>query len=130
MKIYTIYSKEKDPFKETVEVIPEGFNFKAFLFNFFWLVYHQLWLESSIFLAFFALTKYVLLFLSTPTAVILFVGFFTFLGISGYDFIRGKLIRSGYKLVDVIFAASEDEARYKFISKALEQYEYNSQKGS
>lgn len=119
MRIYNVFTKKEKLKEAEVEIVSEGFSIKAFVFSFFWLVYNQLWIESAVFLLLLVVIKQVLILVSVSAAMVTFCIIIYFIGISANDFLCSKLRRSGYKNVDIIFASSEDEAKYKFLAKVL-----------
>lgn len=101
---------------EDAVLIPEGFNFWAFLLTGFWALYHRLWL---------AFVGFIVVTVLCNIAVYVFGGGFAMdfllslvigigFGLLGNDLRRRKLAARGYKLVDIVTAHDETGAAYKF----------------
>lgn len=121
MKIFTVYVKSNSDILESAKYIQEGFSFKAFLFNLFWLLYHKLWLPAgATFLTFIIVWQLGGLALITGTQKFLItLAIFTYLGFTGRDFLRIDLEKKGYHLEDLIVASDIDDAEHKFISSVF-----------
>lgn len=118
MKSYTVYTKMGRHSPDEILFIREGFSWAAFLFNFFWALYHRLWLAASlIFLFNLAISVLeVQHVLSSEQIFIINVIFLIFVGIQGNDIRRHALIKRGYILTDIVCSDSEESAKHRFFS--------------
>lgn len=121
MKSFTIYLKKSaDPINDAV-YLSENFSFKALFFNLFWLLYHRLWMHAIAFsLMAVGIVELTQAYIISPTisfATFIFVGIY--IGFNAKDYLRARLEREGYKLVDILMAKSTDEAEFKFISRFM-----------
>lgn len=123
MKVYTVYLKDNTDPLEDAEYISEGFSWKAFIFNFFWLLYHKLWAQSFAFVVISLVIQELAVAeaISSVVETILYIGLSVYIGFAGRDFVRKKLEKDGYNFVEVVIAQSIDEAEYKFIDALMKQ---------
>lgn len=122
MKTYTIYINPKGRIEEDTICIAEGFSWLAFIFNFFWLIYHKLWTQGFIYFAILITVKelHVSGVIHSYMEFIFQLGMMAYVGLAGRDFIRKGLEKEGYKFIDVVLANSQDEAEYKFMNSIME----------
>lgn len=125
MKIYTVYLKEGSDPLEDAEYLSEGFSWKAFIFSFFWLIYHKLWVQgAAIFILFIVIGELAGAgAISEGADVILRIGVCAYIGFAGKDYLRKRLESEGYDFVDVVLAKSIDEAEYKFIDSLIKKHQ-------
>jgi hypothetical protein len=121
MKSFTIYLREStDPINDAV-YLSENFSYKALFFNLFWLIYHRLWMPAIAFsLMAIGILELTQAFIISPTvsfALFVFIGLY--IGFNAKDYLRARLEREGYSLVDILVAKSVDEAEFKFISRFM-----------
>lgn len=121
MKSYTIYLKEStDPINDAV-YLSETFSYKALFFNLFWLIYHRLWMPAIAFsLMAIGIVELTQAFIISPTvsfALFLFIGLY--IGFNAKDYLRTRLEREGYSLVDILVAKTVEEAEFKFITRFM-----------
>jgi hypothetical protein len=121
MKSYTIYLREKaDPINDAI-YLSEDFSFKALLFNLFWLLYHRLWLQATAFslMATGIVELAQAYIISSTVAFAIFICLAAYIGFNAKDYLRSRLEREGYKLVDILMAQSVDEAEFRFITRYM-----------
>lgn len=114
MNIYSVYTDSSKKDNEVI-LIKQGFSFIAGFFNFFWALYHRMWL-----IAIFLMILSFVISADGPSfiaycvnLVILFIfGFFA------SEIREYYAIKSGYNLSDIILASSEEEAEVKYIERA------------
>ncbi len=121
MKSFTIYLKEStNPINDAV-YLSENFSYKALFFNLFWLIYHRLWMPAIAFslmaIGIIELTQAYIISATVSFALFVFIGLY--IGFNAKDYLRARLEREGYTLVDILVAKSVDEAEFKFISRFM-----------
>ncbi len=124
MKIYTVYLKDNaDPLEEA-EYVSEGFAWKGFIFNFFWLIYHKLWIQAAVTLVIMIAIRELanVGVMGENAAFLLNLGICAYIGFAGRDFLRRRLEHEGFNFADVVLAQSIDEAEYKFIDSLIKQH--------
>ena len=121
MKIYTVHNKPEDNSLENTIFIPEGFSWKAFVFNVLWLLYHRVWLAS-----FFVATMLIVFslaekqgLLDTQKIAIIQLGFLVIVGYHANDWRRASLRRKGYTISDVVASDSNFRARQRYFDSKL-----------
>lgn len=113
MNIYSVYTDSSKKNNEPI-LIKQGFSFIAGFFNFFWALYHKMWL-IAIFLMIISFT----IGTNSPSfiaycvnlAILFIFGFFA------SEIREYYAIKSGYSLSDIILAPSEEEAEIKYIKR-------------
>lgn len=130
MKTYRIFLKKTDKgVIDDLEVIRDGFNFWAFLFHFFYLLYKKLWKQSIIifiillflnFIQFKFLSWYIIF----PIQVCLCI----YIGFEYADWFAKKLIFSKYQFLGYSSGNNEREAKLKFLDSINENYTNNDDK--
>lgn len=127
MKIFTVYVKSGEDLVESAKYVQEGFSYKAFFLNIFWLGYHNLWIPTIATLLVFILVGQVeAVGLVTPVQkffIILAIMFY--IGFTGRDFIRLNLEKNGYYLEDLIVASDIDDAEHKFVSSIFSDIKHD-----
>lgn len=125
MKTFAVYTKPiHDLEGDGVYYLKEGFSILAFLFSGLWLIYHRLWKEIVIFF-FLNTIVYQLHYanvLNQGGLLISLLALQIAVGFIGRDLIRLKLLRTGYKLSDIVIANTFDEAEYKYIERSLNKH--------
>ncbi|NRB11130.1 MAG: DUF2628 domain-containing protein [Rickettsiaceae bacterium] len=118
MKLYAIYSKlsEED---STPIIIKQGFSFWATVLNFFWALYHRMWIVT-----FFTLIANILVvYISASKPEIISIAYlinFAILLVFGFfstEMQEFTAKRQGLKLEDIILAKSEDEAEILYFMR-------------
>ncbi|MGB7126140.1 MAG: DUF2628 domain-containing protein [Methylovirgula sp.] len=95
------------------EFVPERFSRAAFFLGPIWLAWHRLWLELLLWLVVFSLLA-IQPILGAGTSFLIGVLLEIFLGLEANDLRRGRLARSGYRLIDVAAGATRDDAERSF----------------
>lgn len=120
MKLYTVHVDPDDNGSGIKPVfIKEGFNPLAFVFTLFWALYHQLW---ALALALFAASFCLMLLsdsqiLSEASITALQLGMNVLVGFHANDFLRARLAKKGYILVDVTAADSFLRAQQRYLER-------------
>jgi hypothetical protein len=122
MKIYTVHLKPGLSLGEQKPVfIKEGINIAAFIFHFFWALYHRLWWVA--FLVFAANVVLVFLMrssvLTREGVVIIQLAIQVIVALQGNDWRRAKLTRKGYIMADVSAADSLLRAEQRYFERSL-----------
>jgi hypothetical protein len=112
MKIFLVYTKNSD--LNSMKLLQSGFSFAAAIFNFFWALYHKLWMISG---AILLLTTF-LVFTNQEFILEIFqFGQIFFFFLFAEEMLAYSLKKSGYELTSVIYAKNAEEAEYKFIER-------------
>lgn len=122
MKIYTVHAKpDMVNAAEKPKFVREGFNLFAFLFTGLWTLYHRLWWPTAILVAvnvaLIALGKRHLF--PAETLTIIQVAVQILVGYMANDWLRAKLQRRGYVIVDIVAADSELRAEQRYFDRYL-----------
>lgn len=121
MKIYTVHNKPEDTSLENTIFVPEGFSWKAFVFNVLWLLYYRVWFASLfvvLVLVFFEWVGYKDLLDEASLGVIQFA-FLFLVGQNANDWRRDSLKRKGYALTDIVASDSNFRARQRYFDRKL-----------
>ncbi|PZR91786.1 MAG: hypothetical protein DI537_15230 [Stutzerimonas stutzeri] len=106
---------------EQARLLPESFTFSALVFGGFWLLYKRLWLAFILY----ALVWGGLIYLqrqigfSFLAVMLSHTALAVFLGFEGQNLIARKLMRKGWRLVDVVEAPDLSSAERRFFERAL-----------
>lgn len=122
MKIYTVHVKPGvGPTQEKPKFVREGFNLYAFMFTGLWLLSQQIWSHAIlILLAQFAIGVCEGLgILSGANAVVMLLGIQMVVGLEGNDWLRARLSRQSYVLMDVSAADSLLRAEQRYFERYL-----------
>lgn len=118
MKFFKVYKKPRTPLEESI-FVETGFSWKNSLFGIFWALYKKLWDLALIHLLFIS----VVMFLINSFPVCAIETFIVAIAIQiilsfyiGTFFFKRKLVNQGYKEVDLVAAASCEEAFLRFLS--------------
>jgi hypothetical protein len=115
MATYTIYETETpaggDP-DEAAAFVSESFCWAAFAFGPLWLIWHRLWRGLALFAGLGLLfgLGHGLTLLSWPAVQFGFFLLALALGLEGRSLLRERLLRQGYRLVDVVTAPGRSVA--------------------
>lgn len=111
MKIFQIYQKDDQDLSK-VRIVTSGISFVAAIFNIFWALYNRNWIIFiPLLIIYFAIY-------SNEYAVNLFNGFkFLAFLLLAEEMQVYNLKSKGYRMVDLVYAKTEDEARYQFIQR-------------
>lgn len=119
-KIFTAHANSDAPApEESVEFVPEGFSFMAFLLTIFWLFYQRLWMVSAGYMLVLGCAisagQYAGLNDVSLGLIQLFVQ--TLLGFHAYDLQRWTLGRQGYEVAAVVVAETELNAQRRYFDR-------------
>lgn len=116
-KIYTAYEKPEaaEP-SARMELVRDGFSWMAFLFNFFWMLYHRLWREAFVYMAILVALTLVTTPLGLSEITVGLVQFWLQLLIAFHaSDLRGRaLARQGYRMAGVLVASNDTEAERRY----------------
>lgn len=118
MNLYSIYVKDQSE-KFDPAIIRQGFSFWAFIFSFFWSIYHKMWLLTIAII----LANLLILWAETPENTFMvqyaqgIAQFFIF-GFFASELREWYAVKRGRRLVDIILASSEEEAEIKYLARA------------
>ena len=106
---------------EQARVLPESFTFSALVFGGVWLLFKRLWLAFILYALVWGGLVYLqrqigfsfLAVMLSHTALAVFLGF------EGQNLIARKLLRQGWRLVDVVEAPDLSSAERRFFERAL-----------
>jgi hypothetical protein len=122
MATYTIYQTDRladgDP-DECTAFISEGFCFGALVFGPLWLIVHRLWRGLAVFatLSLLLVLGHWLVGLSWPVVLFCLFLLAVALGLEGRSLLRERLIRRGYRLVDVVTAPGRSVAEAIYFNR-------------
>ncbi len=110
MNIYSVYTDSTKK-KNNPILIKQGFSLVAGIFNFFWAIYHKMWLVASmIFIV--ALTigsaTSLCLVYSVNVAILFLFGFFS------SEIQEYYAVRRGFELSDIVLSQTEEEAELRY----------------
>ena len=109
MKVFTAHLRDG----RAPVLIGEGFNFWAFLFSFFWLLFNRAPISAAlVFLA----QVLVAVFVADPAAIILDWGIAVLIGFSGRDLVRWEYGLRGFRLTHVLVAPGVDAALARLLA--------------
>lgn len=106
---------------ERARLLPERFNWAAFVFSGLWLLGKRLWLATLIFALLWAALLYAQRnFAMTGSALLLAHWTISlFLGLEGHNLVVRKLARQGWRMADVVEARDLPEAERRYFERAL-----------
>ena len=120
IKSWLVYTKNLDIKNTLPSFIEEGFSFKAMFFSFFWFVYYGLWLEAAIYMAAQGVISLFDYYLVHNYHIVFQLALMLLAGQCGSRIRELKLLRSGYKLSEIIVAKNIDKAKLSFYKKYME----------
>jgi len=95
-----------------VAIIADRFSWAAFYFGVLWMLLHRLWLEAAVIIALRAAALWAVI--TAPdlaaAAVVLWAGLSTLVGLEAQEWRARRLIRRGYRLIDLVEAPDADTA--------------------
>ena len=117
MAVYTVHRKP-DAAPDDVTLVPEGFNFSAFLFTVLWALWNRLWvLACVIAVVLVAVATLPLQFgLGSDIAGVLQLAVALLFGFEANDLHRYALIKAGYRDVAMVSGASRIEAELRYFA--------------
>jgi hypothetical protein len=106
---------------EQARLLPETFTWSAFVLSGLWLLINRLWLATAVFALIWGALFYVQsrFGLSTGALILAYGALALFLGFEGQNLIVRKLVRQGWRLVDVVEARGLPEAERRYFERAL-----------
>jgi hypothetical protein len=120
MTIYTVHlpqtARDDDTIARELRLVPERGSFLAFIFSFLWLMTKGAWLAALVWLA---LSALVALFVPAMAAAAILVLLQLLLALEGHQFVRLSLSHGRWRMVDVVQAASFDEAERIALSRLI-----------
>lgn len=124
MKIYRIFLKKNNKgVIENLEMIKEGFNIYAFIFNIFFLLYKKLWKEFFIiFFIIIVLNIFEKYFISSYVIIPIQLCLCVFISFEYQDWITKKMIKTGYQFLGYSSGNTIREAKLKFLDNLNENY--------
>jgi hypothetical protein len=110
LRVYSVHRRGS----AELELVKEGFCWPAFLFGPFWCLARREWLGLLAWLAAaLVLGAAAELTLAEPMQAVVSLGFSALVGFAANDWRRWRLARAGWRLTDVVAAASLSEAEEK-----------------
>lgn len=120
LRVFTIHIKPglAQPYDEA-EFVEEGFNWRAFFFNAFWLLYKRLWVPALLVIAANALcvTAEEMKMLQPASIVVLQIGIGLIVGYHGSDWYRARLKSKGYIVADIVSGENLLRAEQRFYDR-------------
>lgn len=106
---------------EQARVLPESFTVSAFVFGGLWLLYKRLWLAFVLYALIWGGLVYAQQRVGFAIGAVMLsqIALGLFLGLEGQNLIARKLLRKGWRLVDVIEAPDLSSAERRFFERAL-----------
>lgn len=106
---------------EQARVLPESFTVAAFVFGGLWLLYKRLWLAAVLYALVWGGLVYAQQRVGFAIGAVMLsqIALGLFLGLEGQNLIARKLLRKGWRLVDVIEAPDLSSAERRFFERAL-----------
>lgn len=106
---------------EQARLLPESFTFSAFVFGGVWLLYKRLWLAFILYALVWGGLVYAQRQLGFAIGAVALsqMALGLFLGFEGQNLIARKLLRKGWRLVDVVEAPDLSSAERRFFERAL-----------
>ena len=100
-------------------LVPEKFNFWAFGFGPFWLLWNRLYLAFAGWIALFSAFIATVVFLGLPLIALQLAiyGLSFMIGLEGNELRRRRLKKRGFALVDIASGANSEEAERRFLSR-------------
>lgn len=117
MHLYSVYIRNNSG-ESTPVIIKQGFSFWALLFGIFWALHHRMWLVALLTIMLNLGSTY--LYNKLPNLPVQQFGYIIQSFIFGFFASEIRELyaeKSTYSLSDIIFAASEEDAEIKYISR-------------
>ena len=117
MNIYSVYTDSRKK-KSNPILIKQGVSLVAGIFNFFWAIYHKMWLVAGMtFIVTLTIggTKSLYLVYSVNVAILFLFGFFA------SEIQEYHAVRKGFELSDIVLAQSEEEAEVRYYMRESNQ---------
>ena len=117
MHLYSIYARRESKNPDLI-IIKQGFSLWALVFNFFWAIYHKMWVVAILIM----LANFIV-FLMSDAEILLIIEYFKYaIQFFVFGFFATELRelyarKQGMELDDVILANSEEDAESKYIMR-------------
>ena len=124
MQVYSIHIRGRGlALDSDVAVIKEGFSWPAFVFNFFWMLWHRHWVAGgAILFVITAIFASIRLVGGTGfSEFILCAAWFMTVGAFANDFRRYCLERQGYLDMGQVLGETPDDALYLYLKESLSE---------
>jgi len=121
LRIFAVYSRPDRPLDQQPVLVKEGFNLFAFLFGFFWALYHRLWKVMILILLFNIAIIYAgkIHALAPQSIGIIQMGFQLLVGLQASSWRQAKLVKKGYVLADISAADSLMRAEQRYFERLV-----------
>ena len=124
MRIFSVYSPPIiQDYVEDIKYIEETFSIRAMLFNVVWLLYNRLFFQGII-ATLLIIMLAILVKISALTfssACHIYICYAIYLGLNAHNWVELIIMKNGYIYKDIILAKNLDEAKEKFLNRALQQ---------
>lgn len=117
MHLYSIYTGSENKNLDLM-IIKQGFSFWALVFNFFWAVYHKMWLVAILIMV----ANFIVFSFQGAENISMIeylkytIQFFAF-GVFATELREFYAKKQGMELDDIILASSEEEAELKYMTR-------------
>ncbi len=119
MQFYTVHRRPAPGLAAPdLAFVKEGFSWPAFLAAPLWLSWRCQWLGLAAYFAGLSVLGALAWFLDETGWIVLAFGYHWLVGASANDWLRSRLSRAGYELVDVVAAADLSEAEFRILLDA------------
>lgn len=124
MKIYRIFLKKtNEGIIDDLELLKEGFNIWAFVFQLFYLIYRRLWKQSIVIFVLFSILNLLQLnFISAYIIIPIQICICIYIGFEYTDWYSQKLVNSGYQFLGYSSGNDKKEAKLKFLDNINNNY--------
>ncbi len=124
MKIYRIFLKKTNKgIIDDLELLKEGFNIWAFVFQLFYLIYRRLWKQSIVIFVLFSILNLLQLnFISAYIIIPIQICICIYIGFEYTDWYSQKLVNSGYQFLGYSSGNDKKEAKLKFLDSINNNY--------
>jgi hypothetical protein len=117
MHLYSIYTRSENKNLDLI-IIKQGFSLSALIFNFFWAIYHKMWLVAGIIMV----VNFIVFSFQDAENISMVeylkyaAEFFAF-GFFATELRELYAKKRGMELDDIILASSEEEAELKYMTR-------------
>jgi len=124
MKVYRIFLKRtNDGVIDDLEMLKDGFDFWAFLFQLFYLIYRRLWKQAIIiFVLLTVLNALRLRFLNSYIVIPINICLCIYIGFEYADWYAQRLVKNGYQFLGYSSGNDVREAKLKFLESINNNY--------
>lgn len=126
LNTYHIFVRENEAHAyETLETVQDRFNWLAFLFPFFWALYHRIWwlaaLSIGVIVGLELLVQQALL--TETTVAIITLGLQLLVGFEAADIRTHQLNERGYHFAGIVTGHNEVEAQQRFLDQNHKKFD-------